>query len=350
MNELTKTHNDALSTYPLRNHEPSPAVITNTSMTSLKPKTLLNEYIIAATSDNTRKAYRDDIQHFIAWGGLLPTTPDVVVQYLQTFAASLNPRTLARRLTALKHWHVYQGFLDPTHHPFIRKTLTGIHHVHGRPKQKAPALTLEQLIILHQHLKKQNTLQAVRNDALLQIGFCGALRRSELVNIQWEHITFVTEGLILLIPRSKTDQTGEGQRCAIPYGDDTLCPVTALKNWCEKARIQSDFIFRGINRHEKLSLKPITPRSVNLIIKSVAMVCGLPDAEHFSSHSLRRGFATCASKKGAPFVTIMRHGRWRHEGTVLGYIEEGQQFEDNAVNLILNKNKQSKDNEHNNPL
>lgn len=339
-----------LPAYTLRNPEPSSGIISDISVTSLQPKTRLNEYLIAATSDNTRKAYRDDIQHFITWGGLLPTTPDIIVQYLQTYAAHLNSRTLARRLTALKHWHVYQGFLDPTHHPFIRKTLTGIHHVHGRPKQKAPALSLEQLIILHQHLKKQNTLQALRNNALLQIGFCGALRRSELVNIQWEHITFVPEGLVLLIPRSKTDQMGEGQRCAIPYGNDTLCAVTALKNWCEKVGIQSGFIFRGINQHEKLSLKPMTPRSVNLIIKSVAKACGLPDAEHFSGHSLRRGFATCASKKGAPFVTIMRHGRWRHEGTVLEYIEAGQQFEDNAVNLIFDKNKQSNDNDHNHPL
>lgn len=34
----------------------------------------LNAYIQAATSDNTRKAYRQDIQHFIRWGGLLPAT------------------------------------------------------------------------------------------------------------------------------------------------------------------------------------------------------------------------------------------------------------------------------------
>jgi site-specific recombinase XerD len=303
-------------------------------------KTKETNYIIAATSQNTRKAYRHDIQHFMKWGGLLPATPENIVQYLQDHAETLNPRTLARRLTALKNWHIYQGFSDPTHHSFIRKTLTGIHNVHGRPKEKAPALTIEQLTQIAHHLKLQDTLQAYRNNALLQVGFCGALRRSELINIQYEHITFVPEGMAIIIPRSKTDQGGEGQTCAIPYGDETVCAVMALKNWCKRAGIKSGFVFRSVNRHQQVSDATLTPRSINLIIKSVATECKLPDAEKFSGHSLRRGFATCASKSGASFVTIMRHGRWRHEGTVLGYIEEGQQFEDNAVSIILKRNVQ----------
>ena len=33
----------------------------------------------------------------------------------------------------------------------------------------------------------------------------------------------------------------------------------------------------------------------------------------------------------------MRQGRWRHEGTVHGYIEEGKRFEANAAGAILEK-------------
>ena len=54
-------------------------------------------------------------------------------------------------------------------------------------------------------------------------------------------------------------------------------------------------------------------------------------------HSMRRGFATEASKKGASFAAIMRQGRWRYEGTVLGYIEEGKRFESNAADVLLKK-------------
>jgi len=61
-----------------------------------------NEYIKAATSNNTRKAYRSDLRHFKYCGGLLPATVENIISYLQKNAATLNPRTLSRRLTALK--------------------------------------------------------------------------------------------------------------------------------------------------------------------------------------------------------------------------------------------------------
>src|SRR5437868_13666933 len=76
-----------------------------------------NPYLAAATSDNTRKAYRSDIRHYEQSGGRLPATSEEIIHYLQNFAAKLNSRTLARRLIAIKHWHQYQGFTDPTAHP-----------------------------------------------------------------------------------------------------------------------------------------------------------------------------------------------------------------------------------------
>src|SRR5581483_4716505 len=58
----------------------------------------VHHYLEAATSHNTRNAYQADIRHFLAWGGLLPSTPDVLLHYLQQHADTLNPRTLKRRL------------------------------------------------------------------------------------------------------------------------------------------------------------------------------------------------------------------------------------------------------------
>ncbi len=150
----------------------------------------------------------------------------------------------------------------------------------------------------------------------------------------WENIQVVPEGVEILIPRSKTDQTGEGLICAIPYGNSDLCPVTALLAWRDRMQKNTGLIFCGVNNNTLLST-PITGRQVNLILKSIATACTLPDADSYSSHSLRQGFATEASRKGAPFGTIMRQGRWRHEGTVLGYIDEGKRFDQNAAGIML---------------
>ncbi len=293
-------------------------------------------YIHAATSNNTRKAYQADIRHFIQFGGLLPANIDMLQLYLSAHAEKLNPRTLVRRLTAIKQWHITQGFPDPTSHPMLRKLLTGIKNVHGKPKDKAPPLTLDALTQIVEHLEQSGKLIDHRNNALLQLGFFGAFRRSELVVLTWEQITFFPEGMEVLLPRSKTDQAGEGQICAIPYGNKELCAVRALIRWQEHCQQTAGAIFCHVPICEPTTA--IKDNQVNQIMKSSAMASGLPEPFAYSSHSLRRGFATEASKKGAPFGAIMRQGRWRHEGTVLGYIEEGKRFDSNAVDVMLQSN------------
>ena len=70
------------------------------------------------------------------------------------------------------------------------------------------------------------TLKAARDNALLQVGFFGGFRRSELVGIKVDHITWEAQGITLTLPRSKTDQTGEGVAKAIPYSAGPCCPHT----------------------------------------------------------------------------------------------------------------------------
>jgi hypothetical protein len=47
---------------------------------------------------------------------------------------------------------------------------------------------------------------------MLAIGFAGAFRRSELVGIDLEHVARHREGIVITLPRSKTDQEGKGRQ------------------------------------------------------------------------------------------------------------------------------------------
>ena len=208
-------------------------------------------------------------------------------------------------------------------------------NTYGKPKEKAPPLLPEQLRQLVKHLHLEDSLMAWRDNALLQLGYFGAFRRAELVAIHIEHIQRFKEGIEIVVPRSKTDQGGEGQQCAIPYGNAHLCPIHTLDVWLNRAKITEGPLFRQIDRWGKLGCDTLTPLALTQIIKKRAKECQFPNAAEFSSHSLRRGLATSASHKGASLKAIMRQGRWRHVSTVLGYIEEGQRFEDNAAALIL---------------
>jgi site-specific recombinase XerD len=125
---------------------------------SLNVGTIAYAYAHAATSENTREAYRSDVRHFIAWGGLLPATPDMIIRYLEDHAELLHPNTLKRRLTAIKNWHTYQKLPDPTSHELISKILSGISRVHGKASKKAPSLSVEQLRLLSDHLIKKDHL------------------------------------------------------------------------------------------------------------------------------------------------------------------------------------------------
>lgn len=292
-------------------------------------------FLAAATSDNTRRTYRAAIRHFQAWGGQLPGDEATILRYLVAHATTHNPRTLSLRLTALSQWHRYQGFADPTATPMVRKTLQGIERTHGRPRQKAKALPVEDLERIVEHLAQRSELAAIRDSALLQLGFFGAFRRSELARLTVADVSWEPEGLRITLPRSKSDQGGQGITKAIPYGNNRCCPVSALRDWLAMAKIDQGPLFRRITRWGHVGDGPLNPASINEMLATRATAAGLAYVPELSSHSLRRGLATSAHRAGANFMDIKRQGGWRHDGTVQGYIEEASAFENNAAGQLL---------------
>lgn len=293
------------------------------------------EFLAAATSDNTRRTYQSAIRHFLAWGGLLPCDETMVIRYLLNFSATLNPRTLALRLTALSQWHIQQGFADCTASPTVRKTLAGIGRVHGTPKKKAKALPVEDLQVIVRCIEEDPSLKALRDNALLQLGFFGGLRRSELVGLTLADLDWSAQGVTITLARSKTDQQGQGIAKAIPYGKGACCPVTVLRRWLEASGISDGAVFRPINQWGQVGSKPLHESSVNTILVDWAKKASLPYVPDLSSHSLRRGMATSAYRAGADFRQIKKQGGWRNDGTVQGYIEEAGLFEENAAGVLL---------------
>ena len=292
-------------------------------------------FLAAATSENTRRAYRSAIRHFLAWGGMLPSDESAIIRYLLAYAQALNTRTLALRLTALSQWHLHQGFADPAATPTVCKTLAGIERLHGKPKKKAKALPLEDLERIATRLASVDTLKAKRDNALLQIGYFGGLRRSEIVRLEVQHVVWEPEGIVITLPRSKTDQQGHGIVKAIPYGGGSCCPAIALRTWLKAAGITAGPLFRPVTKWGELGANALHEASVNMILATCAMSVQLDYVPQLSSHSLRRGMATSAHRAGADFRTIKRQGGWRHDGTVQGYIEEAGLFQENAALTLL---------------
>src|SRR5690348_10640712 len=51
----------------------------------------IDDYVAAATADNTRRAYRSDLRAFLSWGGNIPSVPETVAAYLVSHATTLSP-------------------------------------------------------------------------------------------------------------------------------------------------------------------------------------------------------------------------------------------------------------------
>src|SRR5271157_1420107 len=170
-------------------------------------------------------------------------------------------------------------------------------------------------------------LSRTRDRALFLVGFSGALRRSELVALDVEHVTWTRGGMKLLIERSKTDAEGEGAEIAIPRGQSPeTCPVTALQGWLTVAEISAGPVFRKVNRSGAVEAARLVPDAVRQILLKRAAKAGLKGtlAEPVSPHGLRAGFGTTAYRNGVPDEEIMGHTRYRSLTTMRSYVRRAK--------------------------
>ena len=74
---------------------------------------------------------------------------------------------------------------------------------------------------------------ARRDMAVLLMGFAGAHRRGELTALTLADITLhPTDGVLVRLRTSKTDQEAHGTVTALPYGRDPVtCPPCAYLRW-----------------------------------------------------------------------------------------------------------------------
>lgn len=209
--------------------------------------------------------------------------------------------------------------------------MRGIRRVHARPQTQMAPILKEDLIVMLSHVP--DTVKGARDRALLLLGFCGALRRSELAAVKMEDLEFNSQGLILTLPRSKTDQMGQGRKIGIPKGRGRICPVGSVAFWIEKSLIQSGPLFPAITKGGRISAGAVSDRSIGDIIKFYAARAGL-DPTRYSGHSLRAGLATSAAQHGVSSWKIRQQTGHKSDTMLARYIRDGDIFTDNAAALF----------------
>jgi len=292
-------------------------------------------YARRSKAPNTLKAYRSDWAAFETFCrgrevASLPATPATVAAYAAQAARLLKANTVERRLTAISQAHQLAGCSNPVEDKLVRTVMAGIRRVKGTAQQGKEPLSPE--LLRRMFAGAPDDLRTLRDRALLLLGFAGAFRRSELVALRWEDLRWTAEGLVVMIPRSKTDPDGEGQVVGIPYGAYLeSCPVRALEAWLERSKITSGCLFPAIGRWgREVTGEAIGDHQLAKILKRLAWRAGL-DPALYSGHSLRSGLATSAAAGGATERAIMEQTRHRSLKQVRQYIRRGNLFHDNAA-------------------
>jgi integrase len=287
-------------------------------------------YQDAADAPSTLRAYASDLKNFEAWCArhgmtALPATPQVVGAYLAAAGEGYAMQTLRRRVAAIARASGVAGHPLDTKHPAIRETLRGIGRTHGSHGRRSAALTTKEMLKLS--LVCEPGLPGDRDRALLLTAFAGALRRSELVALDAERLTWSSDGVKLLIEKSKTDKEGEGAEVLIVFGrQEDTCPVRSLRRWLDAAEIESGPVFRKVNKAGRIEARRLSEDAVRQILLRRAAQADVRGsfAEPISPHGLRAGFVTTAYRNGVPDEEIMGHTRHQSLTTMRSYVRRAK--------------------------
>ncbi|HEY0777218.1 MAG TPA: site-specific integrase [Gemmatirosa sp.] len=290
------------------------------------------DYAGRAQAPATVRAYTSDVAVFSAWCAArshasCPAAATTIAVFLADEAQrGIKPSTLARRVAAIRYAHVGAGLEPPTDAPEVRQVMRGIRRtVTTRPTRKAPA-TAECVVAMLAHCPA--TLAGLRDRALLQLGFGGAFRRSELSALDVADLEEKADGLLVTVRRSKTDQEGAGAVVAVARGVRD-CPVAAVRAWLTAAAITTGPAFRPVSKEGRPRVARFSAYSVGELVKAYAARAGY-DPATFGGHSLRAGFLTSAAERGKPLDRMMAVSRHKRVDTVLGYIRRADDFKDHA--------------------
>ncbi len=309
-------------------------------------------YAGAARAANTLRGYRSDWKEWCSWCeredlAPLPASPAGISRYL-TYLAGHGARvgTMSRRLSAIRFAHQIHDLTDPTDHARVLVVWEGIRRTHGAPPEQAEPLMPPELFDVLDHCPTERVwktrgrrpepdLGGQRDRALLLVGFVAALRRSELAALSVERVNEHPNGLVLTLPRSKTNQTGvHTELVVLPRaGNPARCPVRALQRWLELAAITEGPVFRRVTKGNRPGALALNPESINhLVQQAVARAEMNPTA--YSAHSLRAGFVTFAHLRGASDRAIAHQTRHRSLATLGQYVRIHEAWQDNAATLL----------------
>lgn len=240
---------------------------------------------------NSLEAYQRDLIRYLAHlagRGREATALDRtdVPRYLLTLReAGLNPRSVARHLSAIRQFHRFlvrqgQATEDPTAHLEA-----------PRPWRRLPGVLSSEEVDRLLAARRVTTPRELRNRAMLELMYASGLRVSELVGLRLGDVDLGV-GIVRVVGK------GDKERL-VPVGD---AAAETLQAYLRDGRPRlakshpSDYLFLG--RHGR----GLTRQMFWQLIKKVALAAGI--TKSVTPHTLRHSFATHLLERGADLRSV----------------------------------------------
>ena len=274
-----------------------------------------------AFSRNTRRAVRSDLGIYAEWCAergrkALPASPQTLAAFIDDMARSRAPATVSRYVASIgaAHWAIGRG--KAVKDPLVRLALKRMYRRKGRRQHQVLGLTWA----VRERLLEPvgDRLIDERNRALVAVAYDAMLRRSELVSLRVEDLSYEPQGdATLLVRNSKTD--GEGRGEMVYLAPDT---VALVRSWLARSGVSGGRLFRSVSRSGRLGER-LDASQVPRIIKGMAERAGLSPTfvEGLSGHSPRVGAVQDMIAAGIELPAILQAGRWKSAAMVRRYGE-----------------------------
>lgn len=242
------------------------------------------------------------------------------------------PATVRRRLTSWSILTRWRGLTGEFSAPSLKAALRLAVRAAARPRQrKSRGAVTGDILAKLVATCTGGSLVDVRDRAILLTAFAsGGRRRSELAALRIEDLieeepvqadpldpsSARLPCLTLSLGRTKTTSADDDARVLL-IGR----PVTALRQWLSEAAIDQGPVFRGIDQWGNVGRRPLTPQSINLVLKSRCKAAGL-DPDLYSAHGLRSGYLTEAANRGVPLQEAMQQSLHKSVNQAAAYYNE----------------------------
>lgn len=258
----------------------------------------------------------------------LPADGATLCAYIEhSYAIGKKMSSISIYIAAINYFHKEARFPSPTKAPGVSEMLNGVRRTmaeEGRIGSKVkPNTTLDSMVAISAACG--DNVIGIRNRAMILTAFGGWLRKSELLNIKVENISWNHDGFLVDLGKSKDNQDGNGRSVVeIPRIDGkyaALCPYTAMKKWLEVANISSGCVFTAVHRNTATDKALKSTDYIYELVMEVAKKAGIPPSEFAPHRAFRATPITLALMSGRPLIEVMQKARHIRISTTTYYVD-----------------------------